>query len=507
EYWSVDARFTDPPSRKVFTASLALINNEKPELDSKDDVDKILKDLEGAEFVVSAVKKSVRRRSPAPPFTTSTLQQEASKRLSFQGRRTMKAAQELYEGVDIKDMGPTGLITYMRTDSTRISDEARAAAYDYIGKTYGEEYIPKTPNKYKSRGSAQDGHEAIRPSHPELTPALVKGSLTNDQYKLYKLIWERFMASQMAKCVMDNISVYINAGSCTFKSSGFSVKFDGFTVLYEETGESEAAPKNDLTAVKKDDILRVRELNGNQHFTQPPARYTEATLVKAFEETGIGRPSTYVPTISTILNRNYVERDGKSLKPTSLGEVTNQLMSEHFDKIVDVKFTANMEDDLDKVENGTMQWTDTLRSFYAEFENELENAESDMEGKRVKVPDEETDQVCDECGKPMVIKIGRYGKFMACTGFPECRFTKPIMHETGADCPYCGKKVLLKKSKRGKVYYGCEDNPNCRFMTWDIPTNEKCPTCGSSLFQKGGKNGKLICHKEGCGYSRDIKND
>ncbi|MCR5142673.1 MAG: type I DNA topoisomerase [Ruminococcus sp.] len=507
EYWSVDARFTDPPSRKVFTASLALINNEKPELDSKDDVDKILKDLEGAEFVVSAVKKSVRRRSPAPPFTTSTLQQEASKRLSFQGRRTMKAAQELYEGVDIKDMGPTGLITYMRTDSTRISDEARAAAYDYIGKTYGEEYIPKTPNKYKSRGSAQDGHEAIRPSHPELTPALVKESLTNDQYKLYKLIWERFMASQMAKCVMDTISVDINAGSCTFKSSGFSVKFDGFTVLYEETRESEAAPKNDLTAVKKDDILRVRELNGNQHFTQPPARYTEATLVKAFEETGIGRPSTYVPTISTILNRNYVERDGKSLKPTSLGEVTNQLMSEHFDKIVDVKFTANMEDDLDKVENGTMQWTDTLRSFYAEFENELENAESDMEGKRVKVPDEETDQVCDECGKPMVIKIGRYGKFMACTGFPECRFTKPIMHETGADCPYCGKKVLLKKSKRGKVYYGCEDNPNCRFMTWDIPTNEKCPTCGSSLFQKGGKNGKLICHKEGCGYSRDIKND
>ncbi|MBQ1904103.1 MAG: type I DNA topoisomerase [Ruminococcus sp.] len=370
EYWSVDARFTDPPSRKVFTASLALINNEKPELDSKDDVDKILKDLEGAEFVVSAVKKSVRRRSPAPPFTTSTLQQEASKRLSFQGRRTMKAAQELYEGVDIKDMGPTGLITYMRTDSTRISDEARAAAYDYIGKTYGEEYIPKTPNKYKSRGSAQDGHEAIRPSHPELTPALVKGSLTNDQYKLYKLIWERFMASQMAKCVMDTISVDINAGSCTFKSSGFSVKFDGFTVLYEETRESEAAPKNDLTAVKKDDILRVRELNGNQHFTQPPARYTEATLVKAFEETGIGRPSTYVPTISTILNRNYVERDGKSLKPTSLGEVTNQLMSEHFDKIVDVKFTANMEDDLDKVENGTMQWTDTLRSFYAEFENE-----------------------------------------------------------------------------------------------------------------------------------------
>jgi DNA topoisomerase-1 len=505
EYWSVDARFTDPPSRKIFTAALALVNGEKPELGSKKDVDDILAKLDGSEYIVSAVKKSVRRRSPAPPFTTSTLQQEASKRLSFQGRRTMKAAQELYEGVDIKDMGPTGLITYMRTDSTRISDEARAAAYDYIGKTYGEEYIPKTPNKYKSKGSAQDGHEAIRPSHPELTPAVVKSSLSNDQFKLYKLIWERFMASQMAKCVMDTISVDIEAGECVFKSSGFSVKFDGFTVLYEETRDSESAPKNDLTAVKKDDKLRVKELTGNQHFTQPPARYTEATLVKAFEETGIGRPSTYVPTISTILNRNYVERDGKSLKPTSLGEVTNKLMSEHFDKIVDVKFTANMEDDLDKVETGKKQWTDTLKTFYKEFETELEAAEADMEGKRVKVPDEETDQVCDVCGKPMVIKIGRYGKFMACTGFPDCTFTKPIMHETGADCPYCGKKVLLKKSKRGKVYFGCQDNPQCRFMTWDIPTKEKCPQCGSSLFQKGGKSGKLVCHKEGCGYSRDVK--
>ncbi|MBR1724149.1 MAG: type I DNA topoisomerase, partial [Ruminococcus sp.] len=499
EYWSIDARFTDPPSRKMFTASLAAVKGDKPELSSKKEADEILASLNGANFIVSAVKKSVRRRSPAPPFTTSTLQQEASKRLSFQGRRTMKAAQELYEGVEVRDMGPTGLITYMRTDSTRISDEARAAAYEYIGKTYGEDYIPKTPNKYKSKGSAQDGHEAIRPSHPELTPEAVKSSLSGDQFKLYKLIWERFMASQMAKCVMDTISVDIVANDCLFKSSGFSVKFDGFTVLYEESRDSEAAPKNDLTVVKKDDKLRVKELTGNQHFTQPPARYTEATLVKAFEETGIGRPSTYVPTISTILNRNYVERDGKSLKPTSLGEVTNQLMSEHFDKIVDVKFTANMEDDLDKVENGKMQWTDTLKDFYGEFEHELEAAEADMEGKRVKVPDEETDQICEVCGKPMVIKIGRYGKFMACSGFPECTNTRPVVHETAASCPYCGKKVLLKKSKRGKVYYGCQDNPNCRFMTWDNPTQEKCPRCGSSLFQKGGKNGKLVCHKEGCG--------
>ena len=318
EYWSVDARFTDPPSRKIFTAALAPVNGEKPELGSKKDVDDILAKLDGSEYIVSAVKKSVRRRSPAPPFTTSTLQQEASKRLSFQGRRTMKAAQELYEGVDIKDMGPTGLITYMRTDSTRISDEARAAAYDYIGKTYGEEYIPKTPNKYKSKGSAQDGHEAIRPSHPELTPAVVKSSLSNDQFKLYKLIWERFMASQMAKCVMDTISVDIEAGECVFKSSGFSVKFDGFTVLYEETRDSESAPKNDLTAVKKDDKLRVKELTGNQHFTQPPARYTEATLVKAFEETGVrisniryfgSQPWPYPCGLMVGFNADYVSGD------------------------------------------------------------------------------------------------------------------------------------------------------------------------------------------------------
>ena len=506
EYWSIDARFTDPPSRKVFSAALALVDGEKPELSKKGEADAVLTRLDGAEYKVTMVKKSVRRRSPAPPFTTSTLQQEASKRLSFQARRTMKAAQELYEGVEIKGMGPTGLITYMRTDSTRISDEARIAAYDYIGKTYGADYIPKTPNKYKSKGSAQDGHEAIRPSHPELTPDMVKQSgVTNDQFKLYKLIWERFMASQMAKCLMDTISIDIEAAGCVFKSSGYSVKFDGFTVLYEETRDSEAAPKNDLTAVSKGDTLRLKEILGNQHFTQPPARYTEATLVKAFEETGIGRPSTYVPTITTILNRNYVERDGKSLKPTSLGEVTNKLMSEHFDKIVDVKFTANMENDLDKVENGSMEWTDTLKDFYKEFEQELTTAESEMEGRRIKVPDEETDQVCDVCGKPMVIKIGRFGKFMACTGFPECTFTKPVMQETPADCPFCGNKVLQKKSKRGKVYYGCAKNPECRFMTWDLPTKERCPKCNSSLFRKGGKNGKLVCHKEGCGFEKDAQ--
>lgn len=507
EYWSIDAKLLAASSKKSFSAKLVNVDGEKVELTGKEQTDKILERLDGADFTVTNVKKSVHRKSPAAPFTTSTLQQEASRRLSFQARRTMKTAQELYEGVEIKDMGATGLITYMRTDSLRISDEARAAAYDFIRAKYGEKYIPETPKKYKSKGNAQDAHEAIRPTHPELTPDMAKASgVTSDQYKLYKLIWERFIASQMSNCLMDTVSVDIDANGCGFKATGYSVKFDGFTVLYEEAKDEEGENKNVLPPIKKGDLLKVESLEGNQHFTQPPPRYTEATLVKAFEETGIGRPSTYVPTITTILARSYVERDGKQLKPTALGEVTNELMKEHFEKIVDVKFTANMEKSLDEVESGKKSWVKTLDDFYGDFEGELTKAEEAMDGKRVKVPDEETDQVCEICGKPMVIKIGRYGKFMACSGFPECTNTKKIVQETGGVCPFCGKKVLLKKSKKGKKYYGCEDNPNCSFMTWDPPTEEKCPKCGSTLFQKGGKSGKLVCHKEGCGYERDLSN-
>lgn len=507
EYWSIDAKLLAETSKKPFAAKLTTVDGEKIELENKEQTDKILERLDNADFTVANIKKSVHKKSPAAPFTTSTLQQEASRRLSFQARRTMKTAQELYEGVEIKGLGATGLITYMRTDSLRISDEARAAAYDFIKNKYGENYIPDTPKKYKSKGNAQDAHEAIRPTHPELTPDMVKASgVTNDQYKLYKLIWERFIASQMANCLMDTVSVDIDANGCGFKASGYSVKFDGFTVLYEETKDEDTDKKNVLPVIKKGDVLKVDSLDGNQHFTQPPPRYTEATLVKAFEETGIGRPSTYVPTITTILARSYVERDGKQLKPTALGEVTNELMKEHFDKIVDVKFTANMENSLDEVESGKKSWVKTLDDFYGEFDGELTKAEEAMDGKRVKVPDEETDQVCEICGKPMVIKIGRYGKFMACSGFPECTNTKKIVQETGGFCPFCGKKVLLKKSKKGKKYYGCEDNPTCSFMTWDLPTEEKCPKCGSTLFQKGGKNGKLLCHKENCGYERDLSN-
>lgn len=508
EYWSVDAKFLAAKSRRPFSAKLNTVDGEKAELKNKEQADEILKRLEDAEFLISNIKKSVHRKSPAAPFTTSTLQQEASRKLSFQARRTMKTAQELYEGVEIEGLGATGLITYMRTDSLRISDEARTAAYDFIRKQYGDKYIPDTPKKYKKKGTSQDAHEAIRPTHPELTPDVVKKSgVSNDQYRLYKLIWERFIASQMSNCLMDTISVDISANGCVFKATGYTVKFDGFTVLYEESKDEDTEKKNVLPAISKGDACKVHTLEGNQHFTQPPARYTEASLVKAFEETGIGRPSTYVPTITTILARSYVERDGKQLKPTALGEVTNQLMLDHFDKIVDVKFTANMESSLDEVESGKKSWVKTLDDFYGEFNGELEKAEKAMEGKRMKVPDEETDQVCEVCGKPMVIKIGRFGKFMACSGFPECTFTKRIVQETGGICPFCGKKVLLKKSKKGKKYYGCEDNPNCGFMTWDMPTEEKCPKCGSTLFQKGGKNGKLICHKENCGYERNLGND
>ena len=381
EYWSIDAKFHTKGSKKAFGAKLTTVDGEKVELADKAQTDAILARLENAEYVVDKIKKSVHKKSPAAPFTTSTLQQEASRRLGFQGRRTMKAAQELYEGLDIKDMGATGLITYMRTDSLRISDEARAAAYKFIKEKYGDKYIPDTPKKYKSKGNAQDAHEAIRPTHPELTPDMVKDSgVTNDQYKLYKLIWERFIASQMSNCIMDTVSVDILANGCMFKTTGYSVKFDGFTVLYEETKDNDDEKKNVLPPLEKGEQLKLKELKGNQHFTQPPARYTEASLVKAFEETGIGRPSTYVSTITTIISRSYIERDGKQLKPTALGETVNSLMSEHFGKLVDVGFTANMETNLDKIENGKKGWVKTLDEFYKDFDSELSVAEEAMDG-------------------------------------------------------------------------------------------------------------------------------
>lgn len=504
EYWSIEAKMTAPSSKKQFSASFTGIDGKKAELRSKEETDAVLKRLEGAEYTVTDVKKSVRKKSPAPPFTTSTMQQEASKRLGFAAAKTMKNAQTLYEGVEIEGMGAVGLITYMRTDSLRISDEARTVAYKYIKDTYGEKYVPATPKIYKTKSNAQDAHEAIRPSMPELVPERVKDSLTPEQYKLYKLIWERFIASQMANAALDTVSADIEANGCNFRATGFSVKFDGFTVLYEESKDDEE--NKVLPPIEKGDVLKLKNIEGSQHFTQPPARYTEATLIKALEENGIGRPSTYAPTISTIINRLYVERDGKQLKPTGLGEVTTELMKDHFKHIVDAKFTASMENSLDEIELGEKDWVDTLDAFYKDFSATLDKAEQAMDGKRIKVPDEETDEVCDVCGKPMVIKIGRFGKFLACSGFPECTNTKKIIKPTGGVCPKCGKKVLQKKSKKGKKYFGCEDNPTCDFMTWDTPVSDKCPKCndGTTLFKKGGK---LFCLKEGCGYEVAVKKE
>ncbi len=509
EYWSIDAMLIAGGSKKAFPAKLHEKGGKKVEITEKKEADKILKSLEGADYVVSSIKKSTRKKQPAPPFTTSTLQQEASRKLSFNSRRTMKAAQELYEGVDIPNYGAVGLITYMRTDSLRISDEAKNAAAELIKDKYGSDYLPETPRNYKMKNNAQDAHEAIRPSIPSITPEQVKGAVSADQYKLYKLIWERFMASQMANAVLNTVAADITASDCLFKANGYTVKFDGFTKLYEEASENETDDENGgaLPRLTEKEVLALKEINGNQHFTQPPPRYTEASLIKALEENGIGRPSTYAPTISTILDRHYVERLQKQLKPTALGSVIVDLLKEHFDNIVDPKFTAQMESDLDKIEEGNEEWVDVLAAFYGQFAETLQKAETEMEGKRVKVPDEVTDIPCEICGKNMLIKIGPYGKFLGCSGFPECKNTKKIVSETGGNCPKCGQKMLAKKSKKGKPFYGCENFKECNFMTWDMPIADKCPQCEATLFKKAGKNGKLYCAKEDCGYEADAPAD
>ena len=500
EYWSIDALLMPVGSDRVFAAKFWGDQNGKIELKTEEQSNEILKKVENGEFFVKSIKKGTRKKAPAAPFITSTLQQEASRRLSFQARRTMKAAQELYEGVDIKGMGPTGLITYMRTDSLRISDEARAAGVAYIRQKYGDKYVPEKPRIFKSKNTAQDAHEAIRPSIPSLTPEQVKGSLTDDQYKLYKLIWERFTASLMADCIQDTVKADIVSEGYIFKASGYSVRFDGFTVLYEEAKDDETENGGVLPPLSEGEKVRAKEIKANQHFTQPPPRYTEATLIKALEENGIGRPSTYAPTISTILTREYVERDGKNLKPTALGEITTNVMKDYFKSIVDVEFTAGMEEKLDEIENGTLNYKQMLNNFYDGFEKTLENASESMDGTRIKVPDVETDVVCENCGRKMVIKTGRYGKFLACPGYPECKNTKPIMKETGGECPVCGGRIFEKKSKNGHKYFGCENNPTCGFMTWDTPLKTRCPQCGKTLFKRRG--GLTVCLGENCGYEK-----
>ena len=507
EYWTIDAKFIPHGAKKVFKASLYGTAEGKLDITNEAQANAILSELADSKFEVTDIKKSVRKKNPAPPFITSTLQQEASRKLNFQAQKTMKIAQELYEGVELEDMGAVGLITYMRTDSLRISEEARIEGEKYIAENWGEKYVADKPYKFKSKGNVQDGHEAIRPTMPNMNPEKVKANLSNDQYKLYKLIWERFTASLMAQCLQDTTSVDISDGKYIFKASGYTVRFEGYTVLYEESKDEEEKDGGALPALSEGMAVRQKEIIPNQHFTQPPARYTESTLNKALEEYGIGRPSTYASIISTVLNREYVIREGKSLKPTELGEVTNGLMKERFSKIVNVKFTAQMEKNLDMVEEGKKDWVDTLHNYYEDFEKNLADAKKAMEGISLKPPEEETDIICEKCGRRMVIKTGRYGKFIACPGYPECKNIKSIVQEIDADCPRCGSKVIVKKTKRGKVFYGCSKYPECNFMSWNEPTKEKCPKCGSILFIKKGKTTKLCCETEGCGYSRTLEGE
>lgn len=506
EYWTLEALLAKQGAKtKPFTAKYYGTGGKKCEITSEEQANALKAAAEREPFIIKSIKTGTRQKNPAPPFITSTLQQDASRRYGFQAKRTMKVAQELYEGINLPDMGAVGLITYMRTDSLRISDEALSAAHDYIKRTYGDSYALAKPRTFRSKSNAQDGHEAIRPTMIELSPMKIKDSLSADQFKLYKLVWERFIASQMAACVQDTVSADITAGEHLFKASGFSVRFDGYTRLYTETQDNDEEQGTNLPRLEEGEQLNLKELKPGQHFTQPPPRYTEATLIRELEENGIGRPSTYAPTLSTILQRGYVEREGKALKPTIVGETVTRLMKEQFGKIVDVKFTAEMEKELDEVEEGKTEWVGMMHHFYDDFTEMLQSAEKNMEGTKMKIPDEETDIVCELCGRKMVVRHGKYGKFLACPGFPECKNTKTLQQETPGSCPRCGKKVLAKKSKTGCTYYGCEDNPACGFMTWDIPLEEKCPRCGSSLFKTTGRMKMIHCLKEGCGYEKSAK--
>ena len=505
EYWNIDALLNPQGEKGEFTARLAATaDGKKLTVTNKQQADGILAALDGRDYTITKIEKGKRRRQPSPPFITSTLQQDASRAFGFSATRTMRAAQTLYEGMDIAGHGTVGLITYMRTDSLRIAAEAQAAAKTFIAERWGDNYVCKTARKWKSRSAtaAQDAHEAIRPSMPELTPDEVEQSISGDTAKLYRLIWSRFMASQMADCIQDTVSASITAGDYLFRASGFRVSFDGFTALYEESTDDAKKKETALPPLEEGQTLKLKKLTADQKFTQPPPLYTEATLIHALEENGIGRPSTYAPIITTIVDRGYVEKDQKKLKTTPLGQAVNTVMMEQFPDIVNVKFSADMEKKLDVVEAGQADWVKTIDDFYQGFEKSLEQAEKNMEGKRIKVEDIPTDEICEKCGRPMVIKSGRYGKFVACSGFPECRNAHPLVKDTGGLCPLDGGHMLVRKSAKGRIYYGCSNYPKCNYMTWDEPVPEKCPQCGSTLFKK---KGQLYCAKEGCGFVKAIE--
>ena len=501
EYWTLDADFLTEGNKKPLQAHFYGTKSKKLTIKSKEEMEQIQKALEGASYKVTEVKTGERVKKAPLPFTTSTLQQEASKTLNFSTQKTMSVAQQLYEGVDIKGSGTVGVISYLRTDSTRVSEEAAKAAHDYIASTYGENYVSAGQNQKNSGKKIQDAHEAIRPTDLSRTPAALKDSLTREQFRLYQLIWKRFAASQMADAVYETSSVKIDGGDYRFTMSASRVTFDGFMSVYVQEDEKEGDSRL-LKGLSTDTVLKLKEFESKQHFTQPPAHYTEAALVKTLEELGIGRPSTYAPTITTIIARRYVSKESKNLYLTELGEVVNNMMKKAFPSIVATDFTANMEGLLDCVEEGTVNWKTVVENFYPDLEKAVEAAQKELE--QVKIEDEVTDVVCEECGRHMVIKYGPHGRFLACPGFPECRNTKPYLEKIGVPCPKCGKDVVLRRTKKGRKYYGCENNPECDFMSWQKPSAQKCPSCGSYMVEKGNK---LVCANETCGYVMPKKKD
>ena len=502
EYWSLDALLRVKGEKRPLTAKFYGTEKQKMEIHSREELDQILKEVEQEQYHIIDIKKGERIRKSPLPFTTSTLQQEAAKALNFGTQKTMRIAQQLYEGIDIKGNGTVGVITYLRTDSTRISDEADAAAREYIARTYGEEYAASGSTVKQTEKKIQDAHEAIRPSDITRTPAALKDSLSRDQFRLYQLIWKRFTASRMQPARFETTSVRIGAGKYVFTISASRVAFEGFRSVYMEADEEKEESNVLVGGLQKDSELTTQDFETKQHFTQPPAHYTEATLVKALEEQGIGRPSTYAPTISTILGRRYITKEGKNLYLTEIGEVVNNIMKQSFPSIVDIHFTANMEGLLDMVEEGRVPWKEVIRNFYPDLDEAVQVAEKEQES--VTIEDEVTDVVCEECGRNMVIKYGPHGRFLACPGFPDCRNTKPYLEKIGVPCPVCGKEIVIRKTKKGRKYYGCEDNPECDFMSWQKPSAEKCPECGGYMVEKGNK---LVCADEKCGYVRNKKQE
>lgn len=502
EYWTVDVKLKK--GKKSFPVKLTTKNKKKIEIKNKEQADQIIDELKENDYIVSNIKKGIKNKNPLAPFTTSTLQQEASKKLNFMTKKTMSVAQQLYEGVEVKKFGTVGLITYMRTDSVRISKEAQDKALNFIDETYGKEYVPEELRVYKGKKNIQDAHEAIRPTYVEITPEIAKANLSNDQYKLYALIWKRFIASQMATCILNTNSLEIKNGDYTLRASGSTIKFDGFMKVYEYiSGEEEESVL--LPELEENEVLKEESIEGKQHFTQPPARYSEAAFVKLLEEKGIGRPSTYVPTISTLISRKYVDREKKILIPTELGFIVNDILSNYFKQIVDTDFTAEMEVKLDNVEAGKESWTHIVDEFFTPLKEDIEKAEKEI--SKVIIEDKVSDVPCDKCGRLMVIKHGRFGDFLACPGYPECQNTKPIVEEVDANCPLCGGKILVKRSKKGNRFYGCSNYPECNFVSWYEPTNEKCPECGSYMVKRYSKSkGEYLqCSDKECKYEKIIE--